>query len=118
MFRRLHMTALLSSPLTALMGFMVLNASGLIRHPESLLYSISDALPEGRKIVKIRDKIFEASKLKKITVPSHQHQNSWQTCFARKINNTVWGFRFRPSQLHLKTPTVPFLGTGSKLQLK
>lgn len=37
MFRRLHMTALSSSPLTALMGFKVLNALGLMRRPKPLL---------------------------------------------------------------------------------
>ena len=37
MFRWLHMTALASCPLTALPGFMVLNASG--QHPEPLALS-------------------------------------------------------------------------------
>lgn len=38
MFRWLHMTALASCPLTALPGFMVLNASG--QHPEPWLYRL------------------------------------------------------------------------------
>lgn len=83
--RRLRLTALSSNPLTALMGFKVLNGMGTQRRPLYPLLFVRQYVPAGtysilnlgifvfpntmsRKNVNIRDKIFQDALIKKFRV--------------------------------------------------